>query len=101
MGMSSSNGVNGIPPWVRPGEGFTSLENDGIIKPSEREEVVMMPLYGLVKDSPVITAIQKTTRRGRKDAARKEQAIREIDASIYAYGKLFKGIARIFNIPIK
>jgi hypothetical protein len=60
-----------------------------------------MPLHGLVHDSPVITAIQKTTRRGRKDAVRREQAVREIDASIYASGKLFRGIARMFNIPIK
>lgn len=28
-----------------------------------------MPLYGLVHDSPAITAIQKATRRGRKNVA--------------------------------
>lgn len=28
-----------------------------------------MPLYGLIHDSPVITAIQKATRRGRKNVA--------------------------------
>jgi hypothetical protein len=68
MGMPSSNGVNGIPPWVRPGEGFTSSQNGGIIKPSEREEVVIVPLYGVVQDSPVITAIQHSTRRAKKRA---------------------------------
>lgn len=60
-----------------------------------------MPLHGLVHDSPVITAIQKSTRRGRKDAVRRDKAIREIDASIYAYGKIFRGIARMLNIPTK
>ena len=28
-----------------------------------------MPLYGLVHDSPIITAVQKATRRGRKNIA--------------------------------
>ena len=60
-----------------------------------------MPLHGLVHDSPIITAIQKSTRRGRKGAARRKQAVKEIDASIEVYGKLFRGIARMFNIPTK
>lgn len=68
MGMPSSNGVEGTPPWVRPGEGFTFPPNGGIIKPSEREEVVIVPLYGVVHDSPVITAIQHSTRRAKKRA---------------------------------
>ena len=66
--MPSSNGINVVPPWVRPGEGFTFPEDGGIIKPSTREEVVIMPLYGIVHDSPVITAIQHSTRRAKKRA---------------------------------
>jgi hypothetical protein len=66
MGMPSSNGINVVPPWVRPGEGFTFLENGDIIKPSTREEVVIMPLRGLVHDSPIIYAVQKSTRRSRR-----------------------------------
>lgn len=68
MGMPSSNGLEGTPPWARPGEGFTSPRNGGIIKPSEREEVVIVPLYGVVHDSPIITAIQHSTRRAKKRA---------------------------------
>jgi hypothetical protein len=66
MGVPSSNGISGTPPWVRPGEGFTSSLNDGIIKPSEREEVIIVPLRGLVHDSPIITIVQKSTRRSRR-----------------------------------
>lgn len=66
--MPSSNGINGTPPWVRPGEGFTFPEDGDIIKPSEREEAVIMPLYGIIHDSPVITAIQHSTRRAKKRA---------------------------------
>jgi hypothetical protein len=65
MGVPSSNGISGTPPWVRPGEGFTSSLNDGIIKPSEREEVIIVPLRGLVHDSPIITVVQKSTRKRR------------------------------------
>ena len=73
-----------------------------IINLSNQEgEVVVMPLHGLVHDSPVITAIQKSTRRGRKDAVRRKQAVREIDNSIEAYGKLIRGIFKAFNIPLK
>jgi hypothetical protein len=64
--MPSSNGINGTPPWVRPGEGFTYPLNGGIIKPSEREEVIIVPLRGLVHDSPIITIVQKSTRRSRR-----------------------------------
>ena len=66
MGMPSSNGVEGTPPWVRPGEGFTFLENGGIINPSRGKEVVIMPLYGLVHDSPILVMVQKSTRRSRR-----------------------------------
>jgi hypothetical protein len=65
MGVPSSNGISGTPPWVRPGEGFTSSLNDGIIKPLEREEVIIVPLRGLVHDSPIITVVQKSTRKRR------------------------------------
>jgi hypothetical protein len=68
MGMPSSNGINVVPPWVRPGEGFTFPDNDGIINPSRGREVVIVPLYGVVHDSPVITAIQQSTRRAKKRA---------------------------------
>jgi hypothetical protein len=66
MGVPSSNGINVVPPWVRPGEGFTFPENGDIIKPSTGEEVVIMPLRGLVHDSPIIYAVQKSTRRSRR-----------------------------------
>ena len=68
MGMPSSNGINVVPPWVRPGEGFTFPEDGDIIKPSRGKEVVIVPLYGVVHDSPVITAIQHSTRRAKKRA---------------------------------
>ena len=66
--MPSSDRINVNPPWVRPGEGFTIPENGGIIKPSEGREVVIVPLYGVVHDSPVITTIQHSTRRAKKRA---------------------------------
>ena len=66
--MPSSNGINGTPPWVRPGEGFTFPEDGDIIKPSRGKEVVIMPLHGIVHDSPVITAIQHSTRKAKKRA---------------------------------
>jgi hypothetical protein len=66
MGMPSSDRISVVPPWVRPGEGFTFPENGGIIKPSRGREVVIVPLYGIVHDSPVITVVQKSTRRSRK-----------------------------------
>jgi hypothetical protein len=88
--MSSSNGVNGIPPWVRPGEGFTSPLNGGIIKPSEREEVVIMPLYGIVHDSPVLTAIQHSTRKAKKRA----NAESEYDYAKYGFSILLGPLMR-------
>jgi hypothetical protein len=66
--MPSSDSLNVSPPWVRPGEGFTFLENGDIIKPSRGKEVVTMPLHGLVHDSPILTAIQHSTRRAKKRA---------------------------------
>jgi hypothetical protein len=66
--MPSSDSLNVSPPWVRPGEGFTFLENGDIIKPSRGKEVVTMPLHGLVHDSPILTAIQHATRRAKKRA---------------------------------
>jgi hypothetical protein len=90
MGMPSSNSVNGTPPWVRPGEGFTSLENDGIIKPSEREEVVIVPLYGTIQDSPVITAIQHSTRKAKKRA----NAEREFEYAMYGFNILLGPLMR-------
>jgi hypothetical protein len=68
MGMPSSDGLNVIPPWVRPGEGFTFPENGDIIKPSRGKEVYEMAFHGLVKDSPLLTAVQRSTRKGRKNA---------------------------------
>jgi hypothetical protein len=88
--MPSSNGVNGIPPWVRPGEGFTSPLNGGIIKPSEREEVVIMPLYGIVHDSPVLTAIQHSTRKAKKRA----NAESEYDYAKYGFSILLGPLMR-------
>lgn len=90
MGMPSSNGVEGTPPWARPGEGFTFPQNDGIIKPSEREEVVIVPLYGVVHDSPVITAIQHSTRRAKKRHA----AEQELEYAKYGFNVLFGPLIR-------
>jgi hypothetical protein len=77
--MPSSNGINGIPPWVRPGEGFTFPEDSDIIKPSRGKEVVIVPLYGIIHDSPIITAIQHSTRRAKKRA----QVEREFEDAMY------------------
>lgn len=90
MGMSSSNGVNVSPPWVRPGEGFTFPEDDGIIKPSDEREVVIVPLYGVVHDSPVITAIQQSTRRAKKRA----DAESEYEFAKYGLSILFRPLMR-------
>jgi hypothetical protein len=90
MGMPSSNGVEGTPPWVRPGEGFTFPPNGGIIKPSEREEVVIVPLYGIVHDSPVLTAIQQSTRRAKKRA----DAESEMEFAKYGLSILFRPLIR-------
>jgi hypothetical protein len=98
--MSSAKRI-ARPSRTRTRTRVPSNRKPDIINLSEREEVVIVPLHGLVHDSPIITAIQKSTRRGRKTAVRRKQAVREIDASIEAYGKLFRGIARMFNIPTK
>ena len=58
-----------------------------------------MPLHGLVHDSPVITAIQKTTGKGSNQQA--VRTLEETEAVLYACRRLFLGIARMFNIPIK
>ena len=50
---------------TRPG-GLQDPLADDIIYPSEREEVVTVPLYGIVHDSPVITAGQIAVRKLRK-----------------------------------
>jgi len=90
MGMPSSDRINVVPPWVRPGEGFTFLENGDIIKPSRGREVVTMPLYGVVQDSPVITAIQQSTRRAKKRA----DAESEMEFAKYGLSILFRPLMR-------
>jgi hypothetical protein len=90
MGMPSSNGINGTPPWVRPGEGFTFPENGDIIKPSRGKEVVIMPLYGVVHDSPVLTAIQHSTRRA-KNRAKVES---DYEFAKYGFSILFGPLMR-------
>ena len=72
--MPVPEGVGSQPPagghdQANPEGGLQETPSDGIINPSERKGVVIVPLYGLVHDSPVITAIQKATRRGRKNVA--------------------------------
>jgi hypothetical protein len=88
--MPSSNGINGTPPWVRPGEGFTFPEDGDIIKPSRGKEVVIMPLHGIVHDSPVITAIQHSTRRAKKRA----NAESEYDYAKYGFSILLGPLMR-------
>lgn len=90
MGVPSSNGVNGNPPWVRPGEGFTFPEDGDIIKPSRGKEVVTMPLYGIVHDSPVITAIQHSTRKAKKRA----NAESEYEYAMYGFSILLGPLMR-------
>lgn len=90
MGMPSSNGVEGTPPWVRPGEGFTFPEDGDIIKPSRGKEVVIMPLHGIVHDSPVITAIQHSTRRAKKRA----NAESEYEYAMYGFRILLGPLMR-------
>jgi hypothetical protein len=77
--------MNSAPP--PQGEGFTNSQEDGIINPSEREEVVIVPLYGLIHDSPAITAIQKATRRGRRAASANDfvEETQWIDAMIVPF----------------
>lgn len=92
--MSSSDGLNVSPPWVRPGEGFTYPLNGGIIKPSEREEVVIVPLYGVIHDSPVITAIQHSTRRAKKRAQAESDWEDAKDGFSLLFGPLMRKIQR-------
>jgi len=66
--MPSSDSLNVSPPWVRPGEGFTFHQDGDIIDPSRGKVVVTMPVHGLVHDSPILTAIQHSTRRAKKRA---------------------------------
>lgn len=50
-------------------EGLQDTPSYDKINLSEGEEVVLVPLYGLMHDSPLITAVQKATRRGRRGRA--------------------------------
>jgi hypothetical protein len=88
--MPSSDSLNVSPPWVRPGEGFTFLENGDIIKPSRGKEVVTMPLHGLVHDSPILTAIQHSTRRAKKRA----RAESDLEYAKYGLSILFRPLIK-------
>jgi hypothetical protein len=88
--MSSSDGLNVSPPWVRPGEGFTFPQDGDIIDPSRGKVVVTMPVHGLVHDSPVITAIQYSTRRAKKRA----EANSDFDYAKYGFSLLFGPLMR-------
>jgi len=92
--MPSSDSLNVSPPWVRPGEGFTFPENGDIIKPSRGKEVVTMPLYGIVHDSPVITAIQHSTRRAKKRAQAESDWEDAKDGFNLLFGPLMRKIQR-------
>jgi len=61
--------------WYQPPleGGLQDPPSDDIINPSEREEVVIVPLYGLIHDSPLITAAQKGFRRLKRHEARAMQ----------------------------
>jgi len=66
--MPVSEGVGSQPPTGGHDQanlegGLQEPPSDDIIYPSEREEVVIVPLYGVIHDSPAITAVQKVTRR--------------------------------------
>jgi hypothetical protein len=58
--------------WYQPPleGGLQDPPSDDIINPSEREEVVIVPLYGIVHDSPLITAAQKGVRRMKRNEAK-------------------------------
>jgi hypothetical protein len=58
--------------WYQPPleGGLQDPPSDDIINPSEREEVVIVPLYGVVHDSPLITAAQKGVRRMKRNEAK-------------------------------
>ena len=60
--------------WYQPPleGGLQDPPSDGIINPSEREEVVIVPLYGIVHDSPLITAAQKGVRRMKRHEAKSQ-----------------------------
>lgn len=58
--------------WYQPPleGGLQDPPSDDIINPSEREEVVIVPLYGIIHDSPLITAAQKGVRRMKRNEAK-------------------------------
>jgi hypothetical protein len=58
--------------WYQPPleGGLQDPPSDDIINPSEREEVVTVPLYGIIHDSPLITAAQKGVRRMKRNEAK-------------------------------
>ena len=66
--MPVPEGVTSGPEPTGGQEALQDAPSDDIINPSE-EEVVLVPLYGLMHDSPLITAVQKATRRGRRGRA--------------------------------
>ena len=61
--------------WYQPPleGGLQDPPSDDIINPSEREEVVTVPLYGIIHDSPLITAAQKGLRKLKRDEAKAMQ----------------------------
>lgn len=52
------------------GEGLQNQPSCYIIVPTDTEEVVKVPLYGVVHDSPLITAVQKAV--GKRKVIRRE-----------------------------
>lgn len=50
-----------------------------------------MPLHGLVHDSPLITAVQQGTRRGRRYATASDQADQEWEAVLELYDRVGGG----------
>ena len=89
--------------WYQPPleGGLQDPPFDGIINPSEREEVVIVPLYGLIHDSPAITAIQKATRRGRRNGKANDfvEDTQWIDAAMIRFLK--KAMHKIDNMQAK
>ena len=92
--MSSSDGLNVSPPWVRPGEGFTFHQDGDIIDPSRGKVVVTMPVHGLVHDSPIITVIQHSTRRAKKRAQAESDWEDAKDGFSLLFGPLMRKIQR-------
>jgi len=89
--------------WYQPPleGGLQDPPSDDIINPSEREEVVIVPLYGLIHDSPAITAIQNATRRGRRNGKVNEfvEDTQWIDAAMIRFLK--KAMHKIDNMQAK